>query len=260
MRTYEELIAAQTELMHFNPNHDPKTGRFAKSTTSMGLKNLKRAKTSNLTKWGTSPENNVLYITGYSGSGKSTTALSLARKNDTVIHLDGYSEMHAEIAQNKKFNDYLDKMVPDWKRMANATKDGNDGTMKRHSKEYWNTVDDFRNAIERFGKDEFKKGNRVIVEGVQISDDWLSENKSYYANKPTIIMTTNPITSMKRAFQRDDRGGIISGLKSLDSAKEYIQWYVNSTKRLGDLSKTTQAKRGQKYIDDILSRYGGESI
>lgn len=120
MRTYEELLAAQTELMRFNPNHD-KLGRFAKSTTSMGLKNLKRAKTSNLTKWGTSPENNVLYITGYSGSGKSTTALSLARKNDTVIHLDGYSEMHAEIAQNKKFNDYLDKTVPDWKRMANAT-------------------------------------------------------------------------------------------------------------------------------------------
>lgn len=32
MRTYEELLSAQTELMHFNPNHDPKTGRFAKST------------------------------------------------------------------------------------------------------------------------------------------------------------------------------------------------------------------------------------
>lgn len=32
MRTYEELLAAQTELMHFNPNHDPHTGKFAKST------------------------------------------------------------------------------------------------------------------------------------------------------------------------------------------------------------------------------------
>lgn len=28
MRTYEELLAAQTELAHFNPNHDPDTGRF----------------------------------------------------------------------------------------------------------------------------------------------------------------------------------------------------------------------------------------
>lgn len=29
-RTYEELLSAQTELMHFNPNHDPRNGQFAK--------------------------------------------------------------------------------------------------------------------------------------------------------------------------------------------------------------------------------------
>lgn len=35
MRTYEELLAAQTELAHFNPNHDPNIGRFsANSGTS----------------------------------------------------------------------------------------------------------------------------------------------------------------------------------------------------------------------------------
>lgn len=30
LRTYEELLAAQTELAHFNANHDPKNGQFAK--------------------------------------------------------------------------------------------------------------------------------------------------------------------------------------------------------------------------------------
>lgn len=30
MRTYEELLAAQTELAHFNPNHDPRNCQFAK--------------------------------------------------------------------------------------------------------------------------------------------------------------------------------------------------------------------------------------
>ncbi len=30
VKTYEELIAAQTELAHFNPNHDPDSGQFAK--------------------------------------------------------------------------------------------------------------------------------------------------------------------------------------------------------------------------------------
>ena len=29
-RTYEELLAAQTELAHFNPFHNPKNGQFAK--------------------------------------------------------------------------------------------------------------------------------------------------------------------------------------------------------------------------------------
>lgn len=29
MRTYEELLAAQTELVHFNKYHDPNTGQFA---------------------------------------------------------------------------------------------------------------------------------------------------------------------------------------------------------------------------------------
>jgi hypothetical protein len=31
MRTYEELLAAQTELAHFNPNHDPRNGQFTKN-------------------------------------------------------------------------------------------------------------------------------------------------------------------------------------------------------------------------------------
>lgn len=36
-RTYEEMLASQTELAHFNPNHDPSTGRFAKSRFGAAL-------------------------------------------------------------------------------------------------------------------------------------------------------------------------------------------------------------------------------
>lgn len=247
------------QLMHFNPNHDPETGRFSSGPNSLGLKNLKRAKTSNLDKWGKSPNTNILFVTGYSGSGKSTTALSLARPNDTVIHLDGYSEQGAESIRNRKFNKYLDKRVPKWKDMASATSDGK-GPMKRHSKEYWKIVDDFQKAVEDYSKDEYKKGNRCIVEGVQIADDWFAPDKSYYNGKPMVIMTTDPVSSMRRAFERDGRGGLIKGLGSLDSAMEYLQWYANGAKRLSELSNTSQAKRGQKYIDDFLKQYGNERI
>lgn len=37
VKTYEELLAAQTELAHFNPNHDPKNGQFAKKSGGIRL-------------------------------------------------------------------------------------------------------------------------------------------------------------------------------------------------------------------------------
>lgn len=40
-RTYEEMLASQTELAHFNPNHDPSTGRFAKSRFGQAMSKRK---------------------------------------------------------------------------------------------------------------------------------------------------------------------------------------------------------------------------
>lgn len=41
MRTYEELLAAQTELAHFNKNHDPKTGQFASGNGTNSRRSVK---------------------------------------------------------------------------------------------------------------------------------------------------------------------------------------------------------------------------
>lgn len=71
-----------------------------------GRQRLSKSRTSNMDKWGKDAEHNVLYISGYSGSGKSTSALSLARPGDQTIHLDSYSDMvdDSEKYQNKQFN------------------------------------------------------------------------------------------------------------------------------------------------------------
>lgn len=45
MRTYEELLAAHTELAHFNPNHDPSNGRFASSKLGRAIARHKQNKT-----------------------------------------------------------------------------------------------------------------------------------------------------------------------------------------------------------------------
>ena len=194
------------------------------------MKNVNRSRSANLDKWGKTKDTNVLYIAGYSGSGKSTTAIGLARNKDKIIHLDGYTEDTHDIElQNKAFNKFLDKNVPNWKNMTNAS--------NRSDKGYWKIVDQFRKAIEDFGASEYKKGNRCIVEGVQIADRWLSLDYSYYKNKPVIALSTNPVLSMHRAFERDGRGRIIKGLVNLDRGAEFVKWYIDTNKNLKELSK-----------------------
>lgn len=217
-----------------------------------GVKNTKKARTANLDKWGKSPDTNTLYIAGYSGSGKSTTALSVMKKGDTVVNLDFYSEPYSKgVVRNKKFTDYLEKKNVDYNAIAESISDAskNKSKFEKFSKDYWKEVDKFRKALEDYSREEYKNGNRVIVEGVQIADDWLSPNKNYYEGKPLIILDTSAYSSMKRAFKRDDRGGLLKGLSNLDSAKEYINWYSSTNKKLSDLAKETGAiKRGKEYI------------
>lgn len=246
-------------------NHTPELRHYGvlgmkwgvrRTQDQLGYSNIKKARTANFDQWGKDPDHNVAYISGYSGSGKSTTALSLAKQGDKVIHLDAYSEPDsggAATIRNKDFNSYLNQHVPKWRDMANATKTGENGVMKRHSKEYRDTVDLFRNAIEQYGKEQFHQGHKVIVEGVQIADDWLTEDKNFYSKKPIAILGTNPITSIRRAFERDDRGNLLEGLGSLESAKEYFQWYVNTSSRLNYLANKTQAKRGEEWIQKYLA-------
>lgn len=209
--------------------------------------NLKNAKTANLDTWGNSPDNNILYITGYSGSGKSTTAIGMAKSGDIVIHLDGYAENNNRNICDKSFNTYLDSRLPKWKDIGDATKNGTNGSIKRFSKSYWNLVDSFNKALKDYAKDQYGKGHRVIVEGVQIADNWLEANKEYYSNKPIIILGTNALSSSRRAFERDERS-----FKSLSDIKEYVSWLMSTNLNLSELERKTNAKKGEEWINKTL--------
>ena len=278
----KELMHHGIQGMHWGERNgppyplDPKMSKEIQGTPKtqltreqmLAIKNLKKARTANLDKFGKTPETNTLFIAGYSGSGKSTTALGIARKNDHVIHLDAYSEPGAKTTDvgsratfitNRKFNKLLDKECPRWQEMANAESDPKDGGMKRHGNEYWKTVDQFRDAIEKFAKQEFKKGNRVIVEGVQLADEWLAP-KSYYDGKPVVTLGTNQLKAMRQAAERDGIGngyiGVIKRLKGMDkqSRKEYLDWYLKwSPKNLDDLvTKAGTIEKGKKYISELI--------
>lgn len=216
-------------------------------------KNLSKAKTVNMDKWGKDEDHNTLYITGYSGSGKSTVAIGLRKNNDKIISLDGYSEpdinKETVAMRNKEFNKHLDKVSPNWRKMSNATENGKNGTIKQFSPEYWTEVDKFRDAIDSFSKFEFKRGNRVIVEGIQIADGWLSNDKSFYDGKSSIILGTGKFSSMKRMMERDN-----VKFRTFNDAKERVKHYLQYSKVLDEYSNAVNAKRGENWVKEYLKR------
>jgi uridine kinase len=203
-------------------------------------KDLKNAKTFNLDKWGIDAEHNVLYITGYSGSGKSTVAEKLSKPGDTIIHLDSYTENNNRVKKNqsRKFNSYLDKNVPEWKSISKQD---------FNSKTYWNTVDDFLNAINSYAIKEFSDGHRVIAEGVQISDDWFGkDNQAKLKNKPVVILGTNAVTSLKRARVRDnesEHNALLEFVRN-NNLRDYVR-IINSYK-----SKRNDMKKLESILGD----------
>lgn len=210
-------------------------------------KNKIQSKTSNLEKWGIDKDHNILYVTGYSGSGKSTLALKLKDKNTNVIHLDSYFEkLGKDVAssiQDKEFNTFLNKNFPDYKRISN-------GNMQNaHDKQHWERVDTFMEQTEKFAAHQFPK-KKVIVEGVQLSDNTTYPNKDFFKDKPIVITETSALKSYLRGGRRDGKSLITMSKE----AKTYMQWYGNMNKSLDTLSKTTNAKKGKDWVDDYLAK------
>lgn len=196
-----------------------------------GIENLKSSKTANLEKWGKDCEHNTCYITGHAGSGKTTVALSIKRPKDILIQLDSYSQINN--IKNTAFDDYLDKTVKNWRKIVSATYTGENETITLCSEEYWGIVDEFRKALELYSENKFMKDRRVIVEGIQILDNWLYPCISCYIGKPIIILTTDIFTSMQRVAIRDT-------MESEDMIG-YLNWYMDTEKRLNDLIRVTSA-------------------
>lgn len=205
-------------------------------------KRLRKSKTANLEKWGKDSKHNILYITGFSGSGKSTATNELARKDDNIINLDlfleptvGETELIAPHGKDKRIRDFLASEFPEYRNLTNP---------KEHlSKNWFKTLDGMISKIDEFSEQEYKSGRRVIMEGVQLLDETIYPNKKILKDKPIIIMGTNPITSILSASKRDDKNIVKDILPSLN---EYVNWYRVLNKDLSTLSKEVNAKKYRK--------------
>lgn len=204
-------------------------------------KYLGKAKTSNLSKFGKDANHNILYISGLSGSGKSTMAKQIARPNDKILHLDGYTEKNNRNVRNKDFDNFLRKKVPDYDQVYK----------KKFDKDYWNKVDQFRNAMIEYSKDEYKKGNRVIVDGTQIFDDWLTDDKKFFKDQPMIIMDTDPKESMTRSALRD---------RIKISGKDIENYKVMSQRLYDNLGFNTVKEYKMNGNDYLVMEKGGKNL
>ena len=164
-------------------------------------RNMKNADTQNLDKWGTDKDHNILYISGKSGSGKSTAALAMSDSNTNVIHLDSYFELknksEANKNKNERFNNFLKKNGFD----INSLNDGK--LFKNDIKEYFKKVDKFTDLSEEFAREEYGYSRKIIMEGVQLLDETMYPNKRFFDDKPCILLKTNDDISRKRAKERD---------------------------------------------------------
>ena len=235
-----------------------------RTPAQLGHRNLKKAKTANFDKWGKSPETNTLWITGRSGSGKSTIAKSIVRPNDAIIHLDVYSDevSPGAGAMNSEFNKHLDKTVPRGREIATAKTSAveNDTTkLQWCSKEYWDSVDGFAREIKNFSREQYEKGNRVIVEGIQITDGWLYSGYDVYRGQPMVILGTSKAKSLMQEYARDERTDLVRAIGQYFS-KSGTSWSSAWDKELAEITKFTSAKKGSKAVDEYLKRYGQRNI
>lgn len=218
--------------------YQPYGTAYIRKNSTQGLDKTK-VYSSNLNKWGKTKDNNILYITGFSGSGKSTIATKLKSKNTNVVHIDSYMEKdkHGENSsnQNKDLNEFLDRKNFDVSKLSDTSID---------RKERWKYIDDFaENLLQDFAKEQHSKGKRVIVEGVQLSDDTMFPVKDFFKDKPVLMPTTGKLTSMYRSGKRD-------GMNLKDRFdKESLEWYKYADKRLSELRDITDSKKTTIYID-----------
>jgi energy-coupling factor transporter ATP-binding protein EcfA2 len=185
---------------------------------------LKHTKTKNLDKWGKTPDTNVLYVTGHAGSGKSTLAQYLSDKSTSAIHLDTYFD-YPEGTRNERFDKYLKRVDPEFVKLT-YPKD------KIDINEWGKIAARFEQHIEDFGKEEYRKGRKIVCEGVQLLDDTVRPDKSFFKNKPFAVVTTSGFTSNRRANARD-------GYK-YSSIKDFLgqhRWVKQSSIELKQLRK-----------------------
>lgn len=154
-----------------------------------GLINKKpKLKAARLDQYG-QPGHNILYVTGLSGSGKSTYSKELAKKlKAEVVELDSYYGAKPNDSQSD-FHRYLSKNQVNTKRLV------------ANKKLNYNESDKIYGLLKEYAKDR-----RVIAEGVQLFDGTMAEKnklRSDLSQEPILSLQVSRRKALRRAKERD---------------------------------------------------------
>lgn len=215
----------------------------------LGHDTLRKAKTARLETWGKTAATNVLYITGRSGSGKSTLADAITRPNDSVINLDTYfaeiSGTPEEIAsfRDRDFDAFLKRKGVDVTSFY-VTDD-------RHVE----AAKTLKTLLDEYGREQFAKGNRVVVEGVQVADQMITQGYgfSFYKKNPVVVIDRGAVQAVANAIKRDSLRWL-RNIRSIQRAKEYVQWQLDMSYELQTLATVVNAEVGKDCLSLAFER------
>lgn len=215
----------------------------------------------NLDKWGKSPNTNILWVSGISGSGKSTIAREVAKQNNAeIVNIDMYTYKTVgkyENMQSKSFNEYLDQNVPDWQKKQAEAYSVLTKTNRRKQKAAADWFDEVEEALKDYGAEMYGK-KKVVAEGIQILDEtFFYNNKQALRNQPVIIMDTALENALYSRIQRDNKSidkllepDRFELLKSLEADKANVQ------EILKDLKHSEEDDYGLQHVGVLGMHWG----
>jgi deoxyadenosine/deoxycytidine kinase len=155
----------------------------------------------NIDKWKPGP-NNILFVTGFSGSGKTSLAEEYEKKyNAHMFELDGIE--HGYDSSGMNILERVYKEFPTWKQRYDDYKNKRDGFP---SKMY----DDIIAYVVKLCHED--KDNLYIIEGIQLAGPSDRDESSYrytkhIKNQPLVIKGTSMLASSLRAANRNIKNG-----------------------------------------------------
>ena len=200
----------------------------------------------NLSSW-TPNGKNILFITGLSGSGKSTKAAKLAKEKDAVnIELDLvehneilFDDSVTQDEGNQILKEFFNKKFGGPKKLESKT-------MK--------VADIMYDAIKYCMNYASKNKRKLfIAEGIQLMDlEMVDELKGY----PVIVVNTSILKSISQAKKREEGASWREFFGSWQSFKEYCKWYFdmekNKNKFIKDMKESTNT---YVYCNEVIDKF-----